>query len=187
MKSAANVIRRTRCDAGGHHCQFQSRGQRILERDSGFWGPDLTLVRNNTVALVFNSAAFKVASWRRHRCRCTAPDVMDDFSSRVTVSATLCWVKHWEYMLSKATCWGMIKFALLMASYDNLAMLTALRIVNIFSLFHRRIITLDRRIVPIVPLGAHELLQWKLIYCRSCRRHPWGEGSASRNHLHVLN
>jgi hypothetical protein len=30
-----------------------------LEQDSRFLGPDLTLVRINTVALVFNSAAFK--------------------------------------------------------------------------------------------------------------------------------
>jgi hypothetical protein len=108
---------------------------RILKRDSGFWGLDLTLVRNNTVALVFNSGTFKVAFWCRHKCRCPAPVpclALDYFSSRVTVSTTLGRVTHWEYLLSKTTCWVMIKFALPMTSYDNLVILTALRMVNIF-------------------------------------------------------
>jgi cell fate regulator YaaT (PSP1 superfamily) len=37
LGEAANVIRRTRYDAGGLiYCQCQPSGQRILEQDSGF-------------------------------------------------------------------------------------------------------------------------------------------------------
>jgi hypothetical protein len=175
MREAANVIRRTRYDAGGHHCQCHSSGQRILEQYSGFWGPDLTLVRNNTLARVFNSATFKVAFWCRHKCRCPAPvpcSALDYFSSRVAVSTTLGRVIHWEHLLSKTTCWVMIKFSLPITSYDNLVMLTAFRMVNIFPFSYRSIIPLT-----IVPLEAHELLQWKLIHRIYCRRPPYSDAT----------
>jgi hypothetical protein len=174
MRKAANVIRRTRCNAGGNRCQFQSSGQRILEQDSGFWGPDLTLVRNNTVALVFNSAAFKVAGWRRHRCRCTAPDF-------VPCSEQPSWIifrPKWQFQQPFVewnignTCWVqlvwvMIKFALVLASYDNLAMLTALRIVNIF----------------LSPRRPMNYCHWSSCPLDLCNRHPRGESSASPNPL----
>jgi hypothetical protein len=87
-------------------------------------------------------------------------------------------------------CLVIIKFSVATTGSNNLVMLTALRIVNIFPVSLRRIKT-------IVPLEAHELLHWKLLDGISCRHPPYSNAtldvkvqhlgtSLSRNHLQVL-
>jgi hypothetical protein len=55
-KEAANVIRRTRSEAGGAQLS-NALSMQSLSETLGFEGPDLALVRENTVALMFNSAS----------------------------------------------------------------------------------------------------------------------------------
>jgi hypothetical protein len=118
-KKAANMIRRTRSDAGGHSCQCQSSGQRASET-LGFEGltSGKTPLHWCSTHRTFRSRLMQTL------CRYTASDFVSCFTQ------ILCPMKHRENLLSKTAC--LCWLSSLLALCTNMVMLNALRIVNIF-------------------------------------------------------